>query len=70
MGVEIIQDPVPSQGLGESAGDMTHMGREVLAGAGRSQVADDFAGGHHERADQGAGPMADVILLALAGRPG
>ena len=49
MGIEIIHDPVPPLDLGESARDVTHVGREVLAGPGRSQVADDFAGGHDER---------------------
>ena len=49
MGVEIIQDPVKSFDLGEPPGHVTQVGREVHAGSGRPQIADDLTG----RYDQG-----------------
>ena len=70
MRIEIVHDPVPSFGVGEPARDMFQMRREVDAGPGRSQIADDFTGRHDERGDQGACPVANVVLLASLGLAG
>ena len=70
MRVEIVHDPVTSCDLGEPARDVSQMRREVDAGPGRSQIADDFTGRHDERGDQGPCPVADVVLLAFRGLAG
>ena len=70
MRIEVVHDPVAPLNLGEPARDVSQMRREVHAGSGRPQVADDLPRCHDEGSDQGARPVADVVVLAFLGLAG
>ena len=53
--------------VGEACGDVVEMGGEVDTGTCHSQVPHDLASGNHERGDQGAGTVANVLVLAFLG---
>src|SRR4051812_37235056 len=65
MGIEIVDDPIVPLHRGKLVHNVAQMSGPIRTGTGLTEIPHKLPRGDHERGQQRAHTMADVLILAL-----